>query len=52
MAQGQTIDILHGHRSTFAFGLPWNIDSITMVVGKTKQGSGMTRIKNGLKDIA
>jgi hypothetical protein len=52
MVQGQTIGILYGHRSTLAFGLPWNVDTIAMEVGKIEQGSGMASIKDGLKDTA
>jgi hypothetical protein len=36
-----TIDIPRGHRSAFAFGLPWNVDIIAMVMGKIEHGSGM-----------
>jgi hypothetical protein len=46
------IDILHGHRSTFAFGLPWNVDIITMVMGKVEHGSGMGSVENGLENTA
>jgi hypothetical protein len=52
MVQKQTILILHCHSSTLAFGLPWNVDTIAMVVGKIEQGSGMASIKDGLKDTA
>jgi len=44
------IDILHGHRSTFAFGLPWNVDIIAMVMGKVEHGSGMASVENSLEN--
>jgi len=44
-----TVDVLHGHRSAFALGLPWNVDTIAMVVGKVEHGSGMASVKNSLK---
>ena len=44
------VDILHGHRSAFAFGLPWNVDIIAMVMGKVEHGSGMASIENGLEN--
>jgi hypothetical protein len=46
------IDILHGHRSAFAFGLPWDVDVIAMVMGKVEQGSGMASVENGLENTA
>jgi hypothetical protein len=48
----RTIDILHGHRSAFAFGLPWNVDIIAMVMGKVEHGSGMASVENSLKNTA
>jgi len=33
------IDI--GHRWAFAFGYPWNVNTIAMIMGKVEQGSGM-----------
>jgi hypothetical protein len=46
------IDILHGHRSAFAFGLPWNVDIVAMVMGKVEHGSGMASVENSLESTA
>jgi hypothetical protein len=46
------IDILHGHRSAFAFGLPWNVDIIAMVMGKVEHGSGVGSVDNSLENTA
>ena len=46
------IDILHGHRSAFAFGLPWNVDIVAMVMGKVEHGSGMASVENSLENTA
>ena len=46
------IDILHGHRSAFAFGLPRNVDRIAMVMGKIEHGSGMASVENSLENMA
>ena len=46
------IDILHGHRSALAFGLPWNIDIIAMVMGKVEHGSRMASVENRLENTA
>ena len=46
------IDILHGHRSAFAFGLPWNVDIIAMIMGKVEHSSGMASVKNSLENTA
>jgi len=47
---GLAIDILHGHRSAFAFGLPWNVDIIAIVMGKVEHGSGMASVENSLEN--
>lgn len=47
-----TIDILHGHRPAFAFGLPWNVDIIAMVMGKVEHGPGMASVENSLENTA
>ena len=44
------IDILHRHRSAFAFGLPWNVDIIAMVMGKVEHGPGMASVENSLEN--
>jgi hypothetical protein len=44
------IDIPHGHRSAFAFGLPWNVDTVAMVMRKIEHGSGMASVENSLKN--
>jgi hypothetical protein len=44
------INILHGHRSAFAFGLPWDVDIIAMVMGKVEHGSGMASVENSLEN--
>ena len=46
------IDIPHGHRSAFAFGLPWNVDVIAMVMGKVEHSSGMASVENSLENTA
>ena len=46
------IDILYGHRSTFAFELPRNVDIIAMVMGKVEHGSGMASVDNSLENTA
>jgi hypothetical protein len=43
------IDILHGHRSAFSFGLPWNVDIIAMVMRKVEHASGMASVDNSLE---
>lgn len=48
----RAIDILHGQRSAFAFGLPWDVDTIAMVMGKVEHGSRMASVENSLKDTA
>ena len=47
-----TIDILHGQRSAFAFGLPWDVDTIAMVMGKVEHRPRMASVENSLEDIA
>ena len=47
-----TIGILHGHRSAFAFGLPWNVDAIAMVMGKVEHGSGVASVEDSLENTA
>jgi len=46
------IGTLHGHRSAFTFGLPWNVDFIAMVMGKVEHASGMVSVENTLENTA
>jgi hypothetical protein len=48
----RTVDILQGHRSALALGLPRYVDIIAMVMRKVKQGSAMAGVKNSLKKIS
>lgn len=47
-----TIDIPHGHCPAFAFGLPWNVYIITMVMRKVEHSSGMASVENSLESTA
>jgi hypothetical protein len=47
---GLAIGILEGQRSALALGLPWHVDIVAMMMGKVEHSSGMTSVKNGLKD--